>query len=114
MESSFQIRHISPADYRSIIAVLDEWWGGRQMSAMLPKLFFTHFCDTSFIVESDGKVIGFLIGLLSQLIPPKPTFILWVFIPTLGNRGSAVFCIRSFFRRLKRSIVSKLNVSIRR
>jgi hypothetical protein len=85
MESSFQIRHISPADYSAIIAVLDEWWGGRQMSAMLPKLFFTHFCDT--------------------------TFILWVFIPTLGNTGSAVFCISSFFRLFKRSIVSKLNVS---
>jgi hypothetical protein len=45
MESAFKIRHISPTDYNSIISVLDEWWGGRPMSTMLPKLFFTHFCD---------------------------------------------------------------------
>jgi ribosomal protein S18 acetylase RimI-like enzyme len=66
MEIAFKIRHISLADYPSIIAVLDEWWGGRQMSAMLPKLFFTHFCDTSFVVELDGQLIGFLVGFLSQ------------------------------------------------
>jgi GNAT superfamily N-acetyltransferase len=66
MESAFKIRHISPTDYNSIISVLDEWWGGRPMSTMLPKLFFTHFCDTSFVVELDGKLIGFLVGFLSQ------------------------------------------------
>jgi hypothetical protein len=33
MESSFKIRQFSPADYSAIIAVLDEWWAGRQMRA---------------------------------------------------------------------------------
>ncbi|NBJ70344.1 MULTISPECIES: GNAT family N-acetyltransferase [Clostridia] len=33
---------------------------------MLPKLFFDHFQNTSFIAESDGELIGFLIGFLSQ------------------------------------------------
>lgn len=71
MESAFKIRYISPADYSSIISVLDEWWGGRQMSKMLPKLFFTHFCDTSFVVELDCKLIGFLVGFLSQSNPAE-------------------------------------------
>jgi len=33
---------------------------------LLPKLFFDHFKNTSFIVEEEGEIIGFLIGFLSQ------------------------------------------------
>ena len=36
------------------------------MSNMLPRLFFTHFCETCFVAELDSKIIGFLIGFLSQ------------------------------------------------
>lgn len=36
------------------------------MNDMLPKLFFDHFCETSFIAESDYNTIVFLIGFLSQ------------------------------------------------
>ncbi|WP_371925924.1 GNAT family N-acetyltransferase [Halobacillus sp. A5] len=46
--------------------LINEWWGGRDMSDKLPKLFFDHFNNSSFIVEQDGKVIGFLIGFMSQ------------------------------------------------
>jgi ribosomal protein S18 acetylase RimI-like enzyme len=64
-------RHPTSTDYPPIIAVLDEWWGGRSMSAMLPRLFFDHFQDTSFIAESDGQIVGFLIGFLSQTHPEQ-------------------------------------------
>ena len=60
------IRHAEPADYGRVIEVIDEWWGGRQMAAMLPKLFFVHFRDTSFVAEDDGALAGFLCGFRSQ------------------------------------------------
>ena len=60
------IRHAEPADYVSVIAVVDAWWGGRRMAAMLPKLFFVHFRDTSFVAEDDGTLAGFLCGFRSQ------------------------------------------------
>jgi ribosomal protein S18 acetylase RimI-like enzyme len=60
------IRHAEPADYGVVIAVIDEWWGGREMAAMLPKLFFVHFRDTSFVAEDDGRVAAFLCGFRSQ------------------------------------------------
>jgi hypothetical protein len=66
VENSVKIRIVRTSDYERIISVLDEWWGGRRMNDMLPKLFFVHFCETSFIAESDEKIIGFLIGFLSQ------------------------------------------------
>lgn len=60
------IRHIEPADYAAIIPVVDDWWGGRPMRAILPKLFFQHFCETSFVAEDQGMIVGFLVGFLSQ------------------------------------------------
>jgi ribosomal protein S18 acetylase RimI-like enzyme len=61
-----QVRHADAADYTRVNAVVDEWWGGRQMAAMLPKLFFVHFRDTSFVAEDDEGLVGFLCGFRSQ------------------------------------------------
>jgi ribosomal protein S18 acetylase RimI-like enzyme len=60
------VRHAEPTDYGSVIDVIDQWWGGRAMAAMLPKLFFVHFRDTSFVAEDDGGLAGFLCGFRSQ------------------------------------------------
>lgn len=60
------IRHAEPGDYARVIPVVDAWWGGREMAAMLPKLFFVHFRDTSFVAEDDGALAGFLCGFRSQ------------------------------------------------
>jgi len=60
------IRNIQDSDYKKVISVIDEWWGGRHMADMLPKLFFVHFQSTSFIAEENGEIIGFLVGFLSQ------------------------------------------------
>jgi hypothetical protein len=60
------IRHLEPADYDPIIRVLNDWWGGRQMADMLPRLFFVHFHPTSFVAEADGRVVGFLAGFASE------------------------------------------------
>ena len=60
------IRHTEPADYAQVIGVVDDWWGGRPMAPMLPKLFFVHFRDTSFVAEDGGRVVAFLCGFRSQ------------------------------------------------
>jgi ribosomal protein S18 acetylase RimI-like enzyme len=66
-----EIRSVKGSDYYVISPLINEWWGGRQMSDMLPKLFFDHFKNTSFIAEKDGKIVGFLIGFLSQTYPEE-------------------------------------------
>ncbi len=60
------IRPISERDHTPIIAVVDQWWGGRQMAGLLLRLFFTHFQGTSFTIEEGGQIIAFLIGFVSQ------------------------------------------------
>ncbi len=39
------------------------------MVDMLPRLFFVHFRDTSFVAERDGELAGFLVGFLSAAEP---------------------------------------------
>lgn len=65
------IRQIRPSDYRPVIAVIDDWWNGRHMADMLPRLFFEHFTDTSFAAERDGELVGFLVGFVSQSHPAE-------------------------------------------
>ena len=36
---NIRIRNAEPSDYPPIISVINEWWGGRNMADMLPKLF---------------------------------------------------------------------------
>jgi GNAT superfamily N-acetyltransferase len=55
------------ADYDRIIEVVDEWWGGRKVRALLPRLWFQHFTGTSWIAEApDGRLAGFIVAFVSQ------------------------------------------------
>lgn len=63
------IRNVEESDYTDIIAVLDEWWGGRHMADMIPRLFFKHFTNTSFVIEEGNAIVAFLIGFISQTYP---------------------------------------------
>jgi L-amino acid N-acyltransferase YncA len=65
------VRPADPADYDRVIANLDAWWSGRQMAAMLPRLFFTHFQPWTFIAEQDGEIVGFLAAFQSQTDPAQ-------------------------------------------
>ncbi|GAK10801.1 GNAT family N-acetyltransferase [Geomicrobium sp. JCM 19039] len=60
-----KIRHIRESDYDRIVPLINDWWAGRQMADMVPRLFFDHFQPTSFIADEDGEILGFLIGFLS-------------------------------------------------
>ncbi|MDQ3508657.1 MAG: GNAT family N-acetyltransferase [Actinomycetota bacterium] len=59
------MRNLRESDHEKIVSVADEWWG-RPMTHNLPRLFFRHFEDTSFVVEEDEEIAAFLIGFVSQ------------------------------------------------
>jgi len=66
-ENRIQIRNAELSDHRDIISVMPEWWGGRDLTASVPRLFLRHFGNTSFVAERDGQLCGFLIGFFSQV-----------------------------------------------
>jgi ribosomal protein S18 acetylase RimI-like enzyme len=63
-----RFRRPTPADHAAVVEVVDEWWGGRRMRALLPRLWFEHFAGTSWIVETDdeeARMVGFVVAFLS-------------------------------------------------
>jgi ribosomal protein S18 acetylase RimI-like enzyme len=62
-----EILQLSEEDFPHISSNLDAWWGGRNMSPMLPKLWFKDFATTSFAIRGDdSRPIAFLVGYISQ------------------------------------------------
>jgi predicted GNAT superfamily acetyltransferase len=59
------------------MAVMPDWWDGRDLRTMLPRLFLVHFNDTSFIPEDDGDLVAFLVGFMSpsRAGDPKVLFV---------------------------------------
>lgn len=54
-------------DHPRLVGVVDEWWGGRPLRHLLPRLWLEHFTGTSWIAErGDGRLAGFIVGFVSQ------------------------------------------------
>lgn len=60
------IRNVREQDYDYLITRLNDWWAGRHMVDMLPRLFFIHFQHFSFVYEESGNIVGFLVGFISD------------------------------------------------
>ncbi len=108
MQKDITVRKAKPSDHASIIAALPDWWGGRDLTSMLPKLFLNHFYDTSFVIESRGRMIGFLIGFLSPSIK-KEAYVHFMGIhPDFRKKGLGKILYERFFeicRKQNRTIV---------
>jgi GNAT superfamily N-acetyltransferase len=65
------LRHLETSDYYPIVSAANEWWGGRPVAGILLRIFFEHFQSSSFVVEQDGAMQGFLIGFRSQTNPAQ-------------------------------------------
>lgn len=114
--SETMIRLAAPSDYQNVISVVNDWWGGRNVKDMIPRLFFTHFTSTSLIAESEGCVVGFLTGFLSQTFPDQ-AYIHFIGIhPDYRKQGLAADLHARFYaiarehgRRFVRCVTSPAN-----
>ncbi|MFL5675207.1 MAG: GNAT family N-acetyltransferase [Chloroflexota bacterium] len=69
MSSEIGFRRPVEADHRFLVNIVDDWWGGRKIHALLPRLWFQHFAGTSWIAEDGDRIVGFLVGFMS---PDRP------------------------------------------
>lgn len=91
------IRPPKESDHPRILNVMPTWWGGRDLTSLLPRLYFQHFTDTSFIVEKDGELVAFLIGFISQS-QPRVAYIHFVGVhPDHRKHGLAKYLYERFF-----------------
>ncbi len=70
MTGDIRFRRPVEADHRPLVGKVDEWWGGRAVHQLFPRLWLQHFCATSWIAEdAEGRTVGFLVGFIS---PDRP------------------------------------------
>ena len=64
--NEINIRNARPSDHEKIVSVMPEWWGGRDLSSSVLKVFFIHFSNTIYIAEINNELVGFIVGFMSQ------------------------------------------------
>lgn len=72
MSPDLRFRRPTEADHPFLVGQVDDWWGGRKLHQLLPRLWLQHFTGTSWVVEDGtGRPIGFLIGFISPDHPEQ-------------------------------------------
>ena len=80
------IRQLRETDHGAVVAVADDWWGGRRVVDKLPRLFFRYFAETSFAAEEDGQLVAFLVGIVGS--PADEAYVHFVGVhPDHRSRG---------------------------
>jgi ribosomal protein S18 acetylase RimI-like enzyme len=101
-----KIRNIQPADHKPIVEVMPKWWGGRDLSASLLKIFFIHCQNTCFIAEEENEITGFLVGFLSQYIQDEAYIQLAGVHPNCRKQGVGKRLYQEFYTVCKSNSVS--------
>lgn len=91
------VRCAEVGDHPRVLAVVDEWWGGRSVAGLAKRLFFEHFADTSLVAEDRRGLAGFLVGFLSQSRPDEAYIHMVGVRPDLRGSGLARDLYERFF-----------------
>jgi GNAT superfamily N-acetyltransferase len=85
-------------DYPTLVALVDEWWGGRRIQPMFQRLWLQHFAGTSWLAElPDGRPAGFLVGFISPADPTVGYIKLVASNPNVRRRGLGRALYERFF-----------------
>jgi len=96
---AIELRRPVEADHRHLVAVVDDWWSGRTLHDLLPRLWLQHFSGTSWIAETpDGTLAGFLVGFISPDHPDVAYIHMVATNPTLRQRAVARTMYEAFFQ----------------
>ncbi len=98
MTTEFRFRRPEEADHRRLVGLVDEWWGGRRLHHLFPRLWFQHFTGTSWIAEdASGAPVGFLVGFVSPDYPDRAYIHLVATSPNHRRRGLGRMLYERFF-----------------
>jgi GNAT superfamily N-acetyltransferase len=86
------------ADHPVLVGHMNEWWGGRKMQQLFPRLWLQHFAGTSWLAEDEnGRPLGFLVGFVSPDHPEEAHVHLIATSPNRRGRGLGRALYERFF-----------------
>ncbi|MEO6206831.1 MAG: GNAT family N-acetyltransferase [Candidatus Limnocylindrales bacterium] len=98
-EADITFRRPTVQDHARIVSVIDEWWGGRALRQLLPRLWLEHFQGTSWVAErADGRLAGFIVGFISQDDPSIAYAHMIASDPNLRRAGTGRALYERFFQ----------------
>lgn len=98
MTDEILVRRPTEADQPRIVGQIDDWWGGRTLHQLLPRLWFQHFAGTSWVAEdADGRVVGFLVGFISPDRPDEAYVHMIATSPSRRHAGLGRMLYERFF-----------------
>jgi GNAT superfamily N-acetyltransferase len=119
LPSGLILRNARSSDHAHINTVLIDWWGGRDLTPLLPRLFLDHFGNTSFVVEeavAGRPLVAFLVGFLSPARADEAYIHFVGVAPDHRDRGIGAHLYERFFdlcresgRCIVRSCTSPVN-----
>lgn len=102
---SLRLRRPLEADHPQLVGVVDDWWGGRRLHELLPRVWLQHFTGTSWIAEiaetgqtAESQLAGFLVGFISPDRPDEAYIHMIATNPGLRKRAVARTLYEAFFR----------------
>jgi ribosomal protein S18 acetylase RimI-like enzyme len=97
-------RPLREDDYARVLTAVTDWWDepgladrAAERVSLVPRLFFQHFGDTSFLLEQNDELLGFLIGFLSQSQPAEAYIHFVGVAPSARRRGIGSALYEQFF-----------------
>ncbi|UVI28938.1 GNAT family N-acetyltransferase [Paenibacillus spongiae] len=102
------IRNMEAADCRGILELASGWWGSEYSSDMFSKWYIAHFRETCLLAEENGRMIGFVMGFLSQTYPDEAYIRIVMVDPAYRGKGIGRALYHAFFERalaMKRSVI---------
>lgn len=100
-------RGVTQGDLQQIVSVIDQWWGG-PTSALAHPLFFYELGRHALVVEEDGRMVGFLLGFMSDAVPPVGYIHLVGIDPSVRRRGVGRQLYEEFARRAREAGAAKI------
>ena len=106
---ALRLRRPVEGDHGPIVALVDEWWGGRRLHDLLPRLWFQHFVGTSWVAETaDGRLAGFLVGFISPDRPDEAYIHMVAANPNLRRQRVGRTLYETFFADVARRGVRRV------
>jgi GNAT superfamily N-acetyltransferase len=98
------------ADHAVLVGHMNEWWGGRKMQQLFPRLWLQHFTGTSWLAEDEaGRPIGFLVGFVSPDHPEVAYVHLIATDPNRRRRGLGRALYERFFEDARARGAARVN-----
>ncbi len=90
------LHSLTRPDYLKIWEVADSWFGA-PISYLLHPVYVEHFSKTSFVAKKEGRIVGFILGFISQDQPEIAYAHLIVTDPGIRDKGIGRILYGRFF-----------------